>query len=51
MITKLKLGATISAALLLLGSFVSQAAAEDCFRGTLDEAYCDRNMDLSLIHI
>ena len=20
-------------------------AAEDCYRGTLDEAYCDRNMD------
>ena len=46
MIIKLKLGAAISAALLLFGSFVSQAAAEDCYRGTLDEAYCDRNMDL-----
>ena len=46
MITKLKLGAAISTALLLLGSFVTQVAAEDCYRGTLDEAYCDRNMDL-----
>ena len=39
MITKLKLGAAISTALLLLGSFVTQAVAEDCHRGTLDEAY------------
>ena len=45
MITKLKLGAAISTALLLLGSFVTQAVAEDCHRGTLDEAYCDRNLD------
>ena len=45
MIIKMKLGAAISAALLLFGSFVSQAAAEDCHRGTLDEAYCDRNLD------
>ena len=45
MITKLKLGAAISAALLLFGSFISQAAAEDCHRGTLDDAYCDRNLD------
>ena len=45
MINKLKLGAAISTALLLLGSFVTQAAAEDCHRGTLDEAYCDRNLD------
>jgi phosphonate transport system substrate-binding protein len=45
MITKLKIGATISAALMLCASFVTQAVAEDCHRGTLDEAYCDRNLD------
>ena len=26
-------------------SFGNLAYAEDCYRGTLDEAYCDRNMD------
>ena len=25
--------------------FGSIANAEDCYRGTLDDAYCDRNMD------
>ena len=28
---------------MLLGNF--SAFAEDCHRGTLDKAYCDRNMD------
>ena len=45
MITKLKVGSAISAALMLCASFVTQAIAEDCHRGTLDEAYCDRNLD------
>ncbi len=45
MITKLKVGSAISAALMLCASFVTQAVAEDCHRGTLDEAYCDRNLD------
>jgi len=32
--------------LLLIFSFSSLALAEDCFRGTLDDQYCDRNHDL-----
>ena len=45
MINKIKLGAAISAALLFCASFTTQAFAEDCHRGTLDEGYCDRNLD------
>ena len=45
MIAKMKVGAAISAAVILCASFVTQAVAEDCHRGTLDEAYCDRNLD------
>ena len=45
MIAKIKVGAAISAAVILCASFVTQAVAEDCHRGTLDEAYCDRNLD------
>ena len=47
--------------LMVLASFLSaySAFSEDCNRGTLDKAYCDRNfdqvadlpLDLSLIHI
>ena len=40
MIAKIKVGAAISAAIMLCASFVTQAVAEDCHRGTLDEAYC-----------
>jgi len=32
--------------LLFIFSFSSLALAEDCFRGTLDDQYCDRNHDL-----
>ena len=45
MINKIKLGAAFSAALLFCASFTTQAFAEDCHRGTLDEGYCDRNLD------
>ncbi len=29
----------------LVTFYASFVGAEDCYRGTLDEAYCDRNMD------
>jgi phosphonate transport system substrate-binding protein len=32
--------------ILLLGFSFAASAAEDCFRGTLDKQYCDRNRDL-----
>ena len=40
-----KLSALTVATTFLVGAAVSQAMAEDCYRGTLDAAYCDRNMD------
>ncbi|RZO36902.1 MAG: phosphate/phosphite/phosphonate ABC transporter substrate-binding protein, partial [Rhodobacteraceae bacterium] len=40
-----KLSALTVAATLCIGMGVSQVMAEDCHRGTLDQAYCDRNMD------
>ena len=40
-----KLSALTVATTFRFGAAVSQAMAEDCHRGTLDAAYCDRNMD------
>jgi len=45
MTIKTKLSALTVATTFLFGAAVSQAMAEDCHRGTLDAAYCDRNMD------
>ncbi len=43
-ITNLLVGA-VSAAMLALMTAVPSVAQEDCNRGTLDSAYCDRNFD------
>ena len=44
LLKNLLLGAATAIAFTMMGGAASQAA-EDCNRGTLDEAYCDRNFD------
>ena len=41
----LSLYARLIGLLLVVGFSSSALAAEDCFRGTLDKQYCDRNRD------
>ncbi len=42
---KTKLSAFTIATAFFMGLNVTHALAQDCHRGTLDEAYCDRNLD------
>ena len=45
MTIKTKLSAFTVATTFLFAAALSQARVEDCHRGALEAAYCDRNMD------